>query len=132
MPGQWYDVKIGIPGNKVKGYLEGKLITFQIALNNLDKFPCLGGFSGFAPFNPETDIKTVYNGVFSDSIVFNKKVHPFFSGIGSEEGTRMKGLSDALTKAGIHNICYVSQNTAHECLTWRRCLYQFVPLLFNK
>jgi len=108
--------------------------TFQIVLNNLDKFAYLGGFSGagIGMFTPVPDLKTVYNGVFSDSTAFNKKVHAFFLGIGSEEGPRMQELSEALTKAGIQNTYYVSQITAHEWLTWRRCLYQFAPLLFQK
>ncbi len=106
--------------------------TFKIGLSNLDKFAYLGAFSGFAPFNPATDLKTAYNGVFSDSTAFNKSVHAFFLGIGSEEGPRMKVLSGDLTKAGIHNTYYVSPGTAHEWLTWRRCLYQFAPLLFEK
>jgi enterochelin esterase-like enzyme len=110
----------------------GGFQTFQIALTNLDKFSYIGGFSGAGMFNPATDLKTVYNGVFSDSMTFNKKVHAFFVGIGSEEGQRMKSLSDALKKAGIHNTYYESQNTAHEWLTWRRCLHEFAPLLFNK
>ncbi len=105
--------------------------TFTIGLSNLDKFAYLGAFSGFAPFNPEKDLKTVYNGVFSDPTAFNKKVHAFFLGIGSEEGPRMQQLSDDLNKAGIHNTYYVSPGTAHEWLTWRRCLYQFAPLLFK-
>ena len=107
--------------------------TFQIVLNNLDKFAYLGGFSGagIGLFTPEPDLKTVYNGAFSDSTAFNQKVHAFFLGIGSEEGPRMQALSEALTKAGIHNTFYVSQRTAHEWLTWRRCLYQFAPLLFK-
>jgi enterochelin esterase family protein len=105
--------------------------TFQIGLSNLDKFSYIGAFSGFAPFNPETDLKTVYNGEFNNSTIFNKKVHAFFLGIGSEEGPRMQKLSDVLTKAGIHNTYYVSPGTAHEWLTWRRCLYHFAPLLFK-
>jgi enterochelin esterase-like enzyme len=108
--------------------------TFQIVLNNLDEFSYLGGFSGagIGLFNPEPDLKSVYNGVFSDSAAFNQKVHAFFLGIGSEEGPRMQALSEALIKAGIHNTYYVSKGTAHEWLTWRRCLYQFAPLLFRK
>jgi enterochelin esterase-like enzyme len=106
--------------------------TFQIVLNNLDKFSYMGGFSGAGMFNPQTDLKTVYNGVFSDSAAFNKEVHGFFLGIGSKEGPRMKTLSEALQKAGIHNTYYESEGTAHEWLTWRRCLYQFAPLLFKK
>jgi enterochelin esterase family protein len=109
----------------------GGLQTFQITLNNLDKFSYIGGFSGAGMFNPETELKTVYNGVFSDSAKFNKKVHAFFVGIGSEEGQRMKSLSDSFSKAGIHNTYFESKNTAHEWLTWRRCLYEFAPLLFK-
>lgn len=110
----------------------GGFQTFQIGLNNLDKFSYLGGFSGAGMFNPETDLKTVYNGVFGDPERFNKKVHAFFLGIGTEEGQRMKSLSDALKNSGINNTYYESQGTAHEWLTWRRCLYEFAPLLFKK
>ena len=110
----------------------GGFQTFQITLNNLDKFSYIGGFSGAGMFNPATDLKTVYNGVFSDPKAFNKKVHAFFLGIGTEEGQRMKGLSDALKNAGISNTYYESPGTAHEWQTWRRCLYQFAPLLFNE
>jgi len=109
----------------------GGFQTFQIGLNNLDKFSYLGGFSGAGMFNPQTDLKTVYNGVFSDAESFNKKVHAFFLGIGTAEGERMKNFSEALKKAGINNTYYESQGTAHEWLTWRRCLYEFAPLLFK-
>jgi enterochelin esterase family protein len=110
----------------------GGFQTFQIGLNNLDKFSYLGGFSGAGMFNPATELKTAYNGVFSDSQTFNNKVHAFFIGIGTVEGQRMKSLSDALKTVGINNTYYESQGTAHEWLTWRRCLHEFAPLLFNK
>ena len=74
----------------------GGFQTFNITLNNLDKFAYIGGFSGAGMFNAQTELKTVYNGVFSDAAAFNKKVHAFFLGIGTAEGQRMKGLSDAL------------------------------------
>jgi len=109
----------------------GGFQTFQIALTNLDKFSYIGGFSGAGMFNPQTDLKTVYNGAFSDSTAFNRKVHAFFIGIGSKEGPRMKSLSETLLKAGLHNTYYESPGTAHEWLTWRRCLYQFAPMLFK-
>src|SRR5205085_2032388 len=35
------------------------------------------------------------------------------------------------TKAGIKNVYYESPGTAHEWLTWRRCLHEFAPLLFT-
>lgn len=106
--------------------------TFQVVLNNLDKFAYLGGFSGAGLFNPATDLDKVYNGVFSDPEAFNEQMKVFFLGIGTKEGQRMKGLSEALTEAGIKNTYYESENTAHEWLTWRRCLYQFAPLLFQE
>jgi enterochelin esterase-like enzyme len=109
----------------------GGFQTFQIALTNPDKFAYIGGFSGAGMFNPETDLKTVYNGVFSDPVKFNKEVHAFFLGIGTVEGARMKVLSDALRNSGINITYYESQGTAHEWLTWRRCLYQFAPMLFK-
>src|SRR5262249_43943106 len=33
--------------------------------------------------------------------------------------------------AGIKNVYYESPGTAHEWLTWRRCLHEFAPLLFT-
>jgi hypothetical protein len=38
---------------------------------------------------------------------------------------------DALKAAGINSVFYVSPNTAHEWLTWRRSLHEFAPLLFK-
>lgn len=105
--------------------------TFNIVFNNLDKFAYVGGFSAAALFNPEKEIATAYNGVFNNAAVFNKAIRTFFIGIGSKEGQRAKTLSEELKKAGIPNIYYVSEGTAHEWQTWRRCLYQFLPLLFR-
>jgi enterochelin esterase-like enzyme len=110
----------------------GGFQTYQIGFTNLDKFSYIGGFSGAGMFNPQTELKTAYNGAFSDSTAFNKKVHVFFIGVGTKEGTRMKTLSETLKKAGIHNVYYESPGTAHEWLTWRRCLHEFAPLLFNR
>jgi len=38
---------------------------------------------------------------------------------------------EALKKAGINAVFYVSQNTAHEWQSWRRSLHEFAPLLFK-
>ena len=109
----------------------GGLQTFNITLNNLDKFSYIGGFSGAGGINTD-QLDTSYNGVFKDPKAFNEKVHVLFMGIGSEENPgRTKSLSDNLTKAGINNIYYESEGTAHEFLTWRRCLNEFAPLLFK-
>lgn len=110
----------------------GGFQTFNITLNNLDKFAYIGGFSGAGQIDLD-QLDKAYNGVFKDSKAFNDKVHVFFLGIGSEERPeRTKNLSDGLKAAGINNIYYESPGTAHEFLTWRRCLNEFAPLIFNK
>jgi enterochelin esterase-like enzyme len=107
----------------------GGFQTFNITLNNLDKFAYIGGFSGAGI--QANNIKTAYNGVFADANAFNKKVKVLFIGIGSVEGPNAKNLSNALTQAGVKNVYYESPGTAHEFHTWRRCLYQFAPLIFR-
>ena len=62
---------------------------------------------------------------------FNRQIKVLFLGIGSEEGPGTKAFSDALTKAGVHNVYFESPGTAHEWLTWRRCLNDFAPRLFR-
>ena len=108
----------------------GGLQTFNTVLPHLDKFAYLGSFSGAVGMRGG-QISQAYDGVFADSKAFNKKVHAFFIGIGSEEGQGAKSLSDAFTAAGIDNVYYESPGTAHEWLTWRRCLKEFLPLLFK-
>ena len=83
--------------------------------------------------SPEQVIAT-YDSAFSNPQSFNEKVHLLFIGIGSEEHPeRAKALADRLKAAGINNVVYYeSPGTAHEWLTWRRCLHEFVPQLFKK
>jgi len=54
-----------------------------------------------------------------------------FDGLIPVEGPGTKNFSEALTRAGIHNVYFESPGTAHEWLTWRRCLYDFAPRLFR-
>jgi enterochelin esterase family protein len=114
------------------GLSMGGMQTFTTGLNNLDKFAYLGGFSGScggrgASFDP----KATCGGAFAEAAAFNKKVKVLFLGIGQAEGQGTKDFSDALTKAGIKNVYFESPKTAHEWLTWRRCLYDFAPRLFK-
>lgn len=103
--------------------------TFDITLTNLDKFSYIGAFSG-AIFG--LDVKNAFNGVFVDADSFNKKVHYLFLGCGTEENMGTVQLVKALRDMGIRVAAYESQGTAHEWLTWRRCLNEFVPHLFKK
>ena len=77
------------------------------------------------------DAKTTCGGAFADAAAFNKKVKVLFLGIGQAEGQGTKNFSDELTKAGVKNVYFEFPNTAHEWLTWRRCLYDFAPRLFR-
>lgn len=105
--------------------------TFQTTLANLDKFAYIGAFSGAIFLPPQADMRQVYNGVFANADAFNGKVHALFLGMGSEENMGSKGLSEKLTAIGIRNTYYESPGTHHEWLTWRRCLNEFLPLIFK-
>jgi enterochelin esterase-like enzyme len=118
------------------GLSMGGMQTFQIGLKHLDLFAYLGGFSGGgggfggAPFDP----KTAHGGVMANADEFNKKVRLLWLGVGTAEGRisdSIKNYHDALDKAGIKNVYYESSGTAHEWVTWRRCLHEFAPLLFT-
>ena len=102
--------------------------TFDITLTNLDKFSYIGGFSG-AIFG--LNVKHAFNGVFINASAFNKKVHCLFLGCGTEENMGTAQLVKSLRDMGIRVASYESQGTAHEWLTWRRCLNEFLPNLFK-
>ena len=127
-----YRVLPGRENRAMAGLSMGGAQTFKTALNNLDEFAYLGGFSGScAGRDANFDPKTSCGGAFADPAEFNKKVKVLFLGIGSAEGPGTKNFSDALTNAGIHNVYFESPGTAHEWLTWRRCLNDFAPRLFR-
>ncbi len=108
----------------------GGLLTFNTTLSNIDKFAYIGAFSGAGNIDLD-NIDNVYDGVFRDRKSFNDNVHVFFMGVGSEENPeRTRQLCDGLNTAGINTVYYESPGTAHEFLTWRRCLREFVPRLF--
>ena len=51
---------------------------------------------------------------------------------GEAEGNHLADMSKILKKKGIKNTYYQSPKTAHEWLTWRRCLYNYAQLLFKE
>lgn len=126
-----YRVAPGRENRAMAGLSMGGMQTFLTTLSNLDKFAYIGGFSGSTGGRGGFDPKTSNNGVFADAEAFNKKVKVLFLGIGSVEGPGAKNFSEALTKAGINNVFFESPGTAHEWLTWRRCLNDFAPRLFK-
>lgn len=101
------------------GGMETKLIT----LRNLDKFSHIGLLSG-GVITPEDVEKTAG---------FRDRVKVVFCSCGSRENRDgIKANHDALNKAGVENTAYISPDTAHEFLTWRRSLKEFAPLLFRE
>jgi S-formylglutathione hydrolase FrmB len=57
--------------------------------------------------------------VFADAAAFNARVK------------LLESFSQQLTQAGIKNVLFESQGTAHEWLAWRRRLRELVPRLFR-
>jgi len=116
------------------GLSMGGFETKLIAPKNLDKFAYIGLLSG---------------GTFSLDDVnntpgFKEKVKLAFVSFGSRElqGGGMAGPpgaaradpranAEAIKKAGVNSVFYVSPNTAHEFLSWRRSLHEMAPLLFR-
>jgi enterochelin esterase-like enzyme len=125
-----YRVAPGRENRAMAGLSMGGMQSFMTVLSNVDKFAYLGGFSGSSGgrgFDP----KTAHNSVFADPDAFNKKMKVLFLGIGTAEGQGTKNFSEQLTNAGIKNVYFESPGTAHEWLTWRRCLNDFAPRLFK-
>jgi enterochelin esterase-like enzyme len=100
------------------GLSMGGMETHTITLNKPDVFSYYALLSG-GTYTPE-EIKD------------KSKVKLIFLSCGSKE--RPEGVKNAVTAlkaAGFNAVSYVSENTAHEFLTWRRSLHELAPLLFN-
>lgn len=100
------------------GLSMGGMETKMITLNKPDVFSYYGLLSGgtYAP----TDIKD------------KGKVKLIFLSCGSKEKPEnVKEATKALREAGYNAVSYISENTAHEFLTWRRSLHEMAPLLFK-
>jgi enterochelin esterase-like enzyme/lysophospholipase L1-like esterase len=103
--------------------------TFDVVLQNLDKFAWLGTFSG-AIFG--LDVKTAYDGVFANADEFNKKIHYMYMNWGSDDFIKSGDIVKQLRELGIKVDSSESAGTGHEFLTWRRGLHEFIPHLFKK
>jgi len=114
------------------GLSMGGMETKSITLANLDKFSHIGLFSG-GTFSMDDVNKTPG---------FKQKVKLAFVSFGSRElgnnrggrgffGGDPRANADSLKQAGINSVFYVSPETAHEFLSWRRALREFAPLLFK-
>jgi enterochelin esterase-like enzyme len=110
------------PHRGMAGLSMGGAETHYITLKHLDKFSHIGLFSG-GVISP-TDV--------TNAPGFQEKVKVVFASCGSRENPgNINANHEALDKIGIKNTAFVSPDTAHEFLTWRRSLREFAPLLFN-
>jgi enterochelin esterase-like enzyme len=106
------------PNRAMAGLSMGGMETKMITLARPDVFSHYALLSGgtYAP----TDIKD------------KSKLKLVFMSCGSRENPdKVKQSADELKAAGINAASYVSNNTAHEFLTWRRSLRELAPLLFR-
>ncbi len=117
------------PNRAMAGLSMGGMQTRTIAPANLDTFSAIGLFSGGS---------IGIDGI-SDLDEFKQKVKLVFVGYGSKElGGNRRGFggdpklaTEGLKTAGVNAHFYVSQDTAHEWQSWRRCLVHMAPLLFQ-
>ncbi|MGO4771719.1 alpha/beta hydrolase-fold protein [Flavobacterium sp. W22_SRS_FK3] len=120
----------------IAGLSMGANQTMRIMMNNLDTFSYYGGFSGTAnyPSTEPIDAATFLEGKYKDGNVLNKKIKLFWLGLGTKEPNpfpkSVGAFRTLLEQQGIKYNYYESPETAHEWLTWRRCLYQFASELF--
>jgi enterochelin esterase-like enzyme len=110
------------PNRAMAGLSMGGMETKIITLKNLDNFSHIGLFSG-GVITP-ADVENTPG--------FKEKVKVVFCSCGSKENpANINSNHEALNQAGVKNGAYVSPNTAHEFLTWRRSLHRFAQLLFQ-
>ena len=108
------------PSNRaMAGLSMGGMETHTITLNKPEVFSYYALLSG-GTYKPE-EIKD------------KSKVKLIFTICGSKENPdRVNKSVEELKAAGFNAVSYVSENTAHEFLTWRRSLHELAPLLFKE
>lgn len=121
----------------IAGLSMGANQTMRIMMNHLETFSYYGGFSGTAnyPSSDAIDASTFLDGKYKDGKALNKKIKLFWLGLGTKEPSpfpkSIGAFRTMLDQQGIKYAYYESPETAHEWLTWRRCLYQFSSKLFQ-
>lgn len=121
----------------IAGLSMGANQTMRIMMNHLDTFAYYGGFSGTAnyPSIEPIDAISFLEGKYKDGNALNKQIKLFWLGLGTKEPSpfpkSIGAFKTMLEQQRIKYVYYESPETAHEWLTWRRCLYQFASKLFK-
>jgi enterochelin esterase-like enzyme len=129
-----YSVYTDAQHRALAGLSMGGMQTRSIAPANFDKFCYFGVFSG-GNIGPE---------IVTDMDAFKRNVKLVFMSFGSREPSTPRGggaapagpegiklAADALTKAGVKAVYYVSPDSAHDFTSWKRSLYYFSQMLFR-
>jgi len=125
-----YSVYADAEYRALAGLSMGGMQARQIILPNVDKFSYIGIFSGGSISMDDVN----------NAPGFKEKIKLVFVSYGSRElenrrrggrGGDPKANVDALNQAGINSVFYVSPNSAHDFVSWKRSLYHFAPLLFT-
>jgi len=106
----------------VAGLSMGAGQAMQVGFANLDKFGYIGCFSGGGAAR-------------SDFSTSEPKPLLVWMGAGTAESSRVtsaKATVEAMSKSGIPAVWFEAPGTSHEWQTWRKCLYDFTPRLFQK
>ena len=129
-----YSVNADAQHRALAGLSLGGMQTRTIAPANADKFSYVGVFSG-GNILPEN---------ITDMGTFKKNVKLVYMSFGSRESSAPRGggtapsgpegiklAADALTKAGVKAVYYVSPDSAHDFTSWKRSLFFFSQMLFR-
>jgi enterochelin esterase-like enzyme len=129
----WAEAKYRIaPGRQhraLAGLSMGGGQTLNIGLAHLDLFSALGVFSSA----PGPDFATKFKTQLNDAQGTNAKLHLFWYANGDQDPVfpRAKETSALLNKHQIRHTFRVIEHGLHTWPVWRRCLSEFVPLLFT-
>lgn len=113
-----FNTKANQENRAMAGLSMGGFETRLVTLNKPEVFEYYGLLSG-GIYSPE------------DLNVEDKPELVFISCGSKERPERVEEAVKSLKEAGFNAVSYISPETAHEFLTWRRSLYQMAPLLFK-
>lgn len=124
-----YRIAPGRQNHAMAGLSMGGGQTFNIGFAHLDLFSSLGVFSSAT--QPEFAEK--FKAVLSDAKATNAKLNVFWYGCGDKDPafTRAQDTRALLNKHQIKHTFRVYEGGLHTWPIWRKCLSEFVPLIFQ-
>ena len=124
-----YRIVAGRQNRALAGLSMGGGQTFNIGFTHLDLFSALGMFSTA----PGADFATKFKALLDDSKGTNAKLKVLWYANGDKDPVfvRAKETSDLLNKHQIRHTFRVIEGGLHTWPVWRKCLSEFVPLLFT-